>query len=77
MARGEHDRARSIPANAPTRRTRPRYRKRKPLQMPAPAPAPLPMAPALPDAFEREPDGLDSAPIFAPGERVKVLKIYL
>jgi len=30
-----------------------------------------------PDAFEREPNGQDSAPIFGPGERVKTLKIHL
>jgi len=53
------------PAPAPARSHRPRYRrnKRKPK--------------ALPDAFEREPDGQDTAPIFGPGERIKTLKIHL
>jgi len=57
------------PAPMPTRGHRPRYRRNKR------KPAPLP--PPLPDVFEREPDGQDAAPIFAPGERVKTLKIYL
>jgi hypothetical protein len=48
------------PAPAPAQSHRPRYRRNR--HKPRPAP----------DAFEREPDGQDTA-LFGPGERTKVL----
>ena len=53
------------PAPAPARSHRPRYRRNKHTPRPQP------------DAFDREPDGQDAAPIFGPGERIKTLKIHL